>query len=168
MISIMSIRSIHGVHANNDEIILFGSKSIIQLMNKVNNLNPKLVDKVLQMFMVMKGKRSREEMSNGLAGVLGEGGKHSGLLLNQTLHIIKNLNKLKRGVADKELDSDNIILTIKQFIQPQTTEFTSIDLSAIAYCILNLVADDEYSVREYAEHALTYLLEKAKGINKEE
>lgn len=103
-------------------------------------------------------------MAAGLEQVLGGGAKHQGIVSAHCLTLIKNLNKLRRGVADLELDSDNVIVAIKEFISHKDQTIGVNDVFAVAYNILYLVANEEYSVREYAEHAFSFLLEKLKGF----
>ena len=69
--------------------------------------------------------------------------------------MIAGLNKLKRGVADMELDCDNDILVIQKF-NKQT--FKPMELSSIAYSIIYLCQHEEYSMREFAQHALDHIL----------
>lgn len=70
-----------------------------------------------------------------------------------------------------ELDSDNVIVSIKTFITDQEsseTSFSALDASGISYNILYLIKNEEYSVREYAEFAFAMLMKKIKDLERKE
>ena len=174
MVSVMSIRNIHNPYMHHDELLLFGAKSIIQLIPKVakGTLSEDLLDKVFQLFLIMHMKKARTQLSIGLFEVLGEGSKHESIVAPRMLIMTKELNKLKRGVADMELDTDNAILAIKEFIQLDQAQleksaFKISDVLALSYNIIYLLSNEEYSIREYAEHAFNFLLEQLKSYDKE-
>jgi hypothetical protein len=70
---------------------------------------------------------------------------------------IKGLNTLKRGSADIELDADTAITELKSLTE-SASHLNFLDLCAIAYSVLYLLQNLEYSVREFAEHAYSYIL----------
>ena len=54
-----------------------------------------------------------------------------------------NLNKLKRGAADLELDYDSVIKTIQTMIEEQgifASKFSSFEVNAISYSVLSLLS----------------------------
>lgn len=113
MVQVMAIRNIHNEYLHQDELILFGAKSIVELIPKVPHLSGATLERVFQLFLLLKLKKARAQLSQGLAQVLGGSSKHAGVVSEKSLSLIQSLNKLKRGVADMELDSDSVITSIK-------------------------------------------------------
>ena len=71
------------------------------------------------------------------------------------MEAVSNLNKIKRGIADMELDYDLAIKTLDQVLNSNLFEtLSSLELSVITYAILHLVYNSELSVREYAVYAM--------------
>lgn len=169
IVSVLSIRNIHNPYLYNDELLLFGTKSVTNLIPKVKkgDFKPELLDKIMQLFMVLNLKKAREQLSVGLCKAMS--GQHQSMIGAETLKLIVEMTKLKRGVADMELDCDNAIKAIKRFIEQETKElFSLLELSALTYCIVYLCQNEEFSVREYAEHALGFVLKKLAKNTKEE
>jgi hypothetical protein len=170
IVSVMSIRNLHSEHMHHDELLLFGAKAIVNLIPKVARgyLTAELLDKVFQLFMLMNMKKARAELAAGLLQVLGSSSKHRDLVKEQTLGFIANLNKLKRGVADMELDADNVIVAIKAYLDQDQSHVSVFDVVIVAYNILYLISNEEYSVREYAEHAFVNILKQLKQFGAED
>jgi hypothetical protein len=76
------------------------------LLPKVPDLEEKLLDRIFQLFLLLKPLRIRSSLALGLQTAL------TGKLSLLTLDTVCNLNKLKRGAADLELDYDTVIKTI--------------------------------------------------------
>jgi len=55
------------------------------------------------------------------------------------LEALRNLNSIKRGVADMELDHDKIIKTIEDSLKSKFEGVNNLELSLITYCILFLI-----------------------------
>jgi len=66
IVSIMGIRHIHSHSLHNEELLLFGAKSITSLIPKVSCLQEALIDKILQLFLVMNHKKARQHLAVGL------------------------------------------------------------------------------------------------------
>jgi len=58
-----------------------------------------------------------------------------------------------------ELDCDSAIAAIKHFLDENANNMKNLDLSGKLYAIVFLVQHEEYSVREFAEHALNRCFE---------
>jgi len=160
---VMSIRQIHSFYAHNEELVLFGIKSITGLVRKIKDLSPVLLDRIMQLFLAVNMKKAREQLANGFAEAMKGRG-----MQDETLEMIKKLNKLKRGLADLELDCDSCIVAIKDFLSVDNQELGFLDISGISYCIVYLCQHEEYSLREYAEHALNHLFKLLKTQNKQD
>lgn len=105
------------------------------------------------MFLDMQSRKARQLLANGLYTTL-----KSHAVSEQVLMIVVNLNTVKRGTADIDFDLDKLLNAIKQITKIDQTQLLPLDLNLLVYGILYLLANEEFSVREYAEHALTYLL----------
>jgi len=76
----------------------------------------------------------------------------------EALTLIRDLNKMKRGIADMEIDCDSSIQAIQDFIQgDRQSSMTSLEVSAVTCSVAYLCKHEEYSMREYAEHALNHI-----------
>jgi hypothetical protein len=106
IVTIMSIRNIHQTHQNNSELLNFGAKSMIGIIDKVENIKAEMVDRILQLFLIVQEPRVRSQIAKGLEEKL------SHHVSRPVLEMVSGLNKLKRGVADMELDCDNAIEVI--------------------------------------------------------
>ena len=71
------------------------------------------------------------------------------------------MNRLKRGLADMELDIDMAIKAIQSFLERD--DFSHIEISSMTYCIIFLMQHEEYSMREYALYGLNHILKLLKG-----
>ena len=82
-----------------------GAKCITNLIPKIEKaeLPHSLVEKIFRLFMCVKGIRVRRQLAEGLQTAL------KGIINNKVLDLLTNLNQLKRGLADLELDCDKAI-----------------------------------------------------------
>lgn len=136
-----------------EELLHFGCKSLAKLIPKVQSLDDKLIDRIFQLFLSLKSIRIRQSLSLGLQGSLGN------YLKAEALDIICNLNKLKRGAADLELDYDSVIKTIQSLIENDTiNSLKSLELQAITYSVAHLLENEEFSVRDFANHFIKQML----------
>ena len=70
-----------------------------------------------------------------------------------------DMNKIKKGMADLTLDFDKVLGALERvniFIEEglNTTE-----MSALLFNMLNLVKNEEFSVRDFAQHSISKLIE---------
>ena len=77
-----------------------------------------------------------------------------------TLSWIKDMNCIKKGLADAPLDFDKVLSAIKNVTEiGQAKEpLKPLEVNALTYNILHLLKSEEFSVRDYASHALAHLL----------
>ena len=87
----------------------FGCKSVTNLITKVPTVSDALLDKVYLMFLSLRSLRIRASFSANLHTALENKQK---AIRPEVLGTIANLNKLRRGAADMELDYDLVIKTI--------------------------------------------------------
>jgi hypothetical protein len=107
-----------------------------------------LMLEILQLFMHLNSPKVREALGNGV--------KALGLMDATILQIMADMNKLKRGLADMELDIDCAITAIKTLMGRE--DYSMMELSSIIYCVVYLMQHEEYSMREYAHHGLNHVL----------
>lgn len=69
-----------------------------------------------------------------------------------------DLNTIKKGLADIDYDFDKVLGGIKAVTELNQEQRESGNLNLLCFCILSLLIHTEYSVREYALHALSVLL----------
>jgi len=103
IVGVLSIRNIHNQY-NNEELLAFGAQSISNLIPKIKQgeLKASLVDKIMQLFLIVKAVKVRNQLSMGLKTALGG----FGMISDTALTLICDLNKVRRGVADMEMDCD--------------------------------------------------------------
>lgn len=171
IVQIMAIKNIHKVNQHNSDLLSYGARSITNLIPKVpeGQLSAALLDRILQLFLHILNPRIRQQLALGLQAAFAAGtskSSHHGFLSEGCLAQLVNLNKLKRGLADLELDCDSAISAIQSMTEDPSQLLQSFDvhqLAAIAYSTSYYCRHDEYSVREYAIHFLAYLLNHAKS-----
>lgn len=75
-----------------------------------------LLDKLFQLFLTLKSLKVRQTLSQGLYDSLqGEKMKEiNGLVREEVRTLIVNMNKIKRGLADVEIDYDLAIKSIEK------------------------------------------------------
>jgi hypothetical protein len=108
---------------------------------------------ILQLFMYVKSPKVRAALAQGIQSL--------GLMNASTLQMIVGMNKLKRGLADMELDIDQAIKAIQTFLENES--YSLIEKFSITYCVVFLMQHEEYSMREYAHHGLNHVLKCMKG-----
>ena len=101
----------------------------------------------------MKNIRIRNTLAVGLKDSL-----KGNILKSDVLEVIVNLNKLKRGAADLELDYDLIIKTIESLMSNDLSTWNRLELQGVSYSILYLISSEEFSVRDYAAHFVKNVL----------
>lgn len=67
----------------------------------------------MRLFLVVKAVKVRRQLGEGLMAAIG----NSGMIPESTLALISELNKVRRGIADMELDCDRSIRAIQDFIK---------------------------------------------------
>lgn len=107
------------------------------------------------MFLDMQSRKARQLLANGLYTTMKAGG-HA--VSEPILMIVVNLNTVKKGTADIDFDLDKLLNAIKQITKFETSHMLPLDLNLLVYGVLYLLANEEFSVREYAEHALAHLM----------
>jgi len=141
IVSVISMKNLHNESIHNsyyEELLHFGCKSVTNLITKLPAVEDKLVDKIFQLFLSLKSLRIRNSLSIGLQSSLTTRGK----INPDVLDIVCNLNKLRRGAADLELDYDSVIKTIQQLIEAQDVLegiLSNIELQAISYSVMFLL-----------------------------
>ena len=121
-----------------EELLIFGCKAICSLLSK--ETDTKVTLKIAEMFIYMKSKRARELLAKGLDEVFA----------TETTSVVVKLNTLKKGMADVDYDYEKILQGIAQAQELRIEE----EQLVLVFCVLSLVTHKEYSVREYALHAL--------------
>jgi hypothetical protein len=79
--------------------------------------------------------------------------------LKSVVQIVRSLNRLKRGVANMELDYDLIIETIENILKSDLGNLTIMEISAVTYNIVFLISSSEMAVRDYSVYALKKIFE---------
>lgn len=99
IVSIVSIRQIHqsrGYQATQfEELLLFGSKSISNLLTKIEQPTDALIDKIFQLFLLISNIRVREQLCKGLSAALKK--LKESPISEGVLDGLVRLTKLKRG-----------------------------------------------------------------------
>ena len=80
----------------------------------------------------------------------------------KVLGLVADLNKVKRGKADIDLDFDTVLNAVQGICELENTK--SLDNIYVTYNIVYLVQSHEYSVRDYAQHAFEKLLKNADEV----
>ena len=129
-----------------EELLIFGCQSISKLVS--SQTETRLLDRIYEMFLMMESKKAREVLAKGIYSAFE----------TPTLQIVVDLNTVKKGFADIDYDFDKVLGGIKAVTELSQDQRESGNLNLICFCILSLLTHTEYSVREYALHALTVLL----------
>jgi len=74
------------------------------------------------------------------------------------LGLVVDLNSVRHGLADVALDFDKVFAAIKTISTIGVTR--ELEVNLLTYCTLHLLTCDEYSVRDYALHALSNMIPK--------
>ncbi|CDW84473.1 small subunit processome component 20 homolog [Stylonychia lemnae] len=149
-----------------EELLLYSVKSICSLLQKSPSVSKDQIEKIILLFLTVKSLKVRNLLSKGLLDNLfvedSDNLKVSipDLKMKRgTIEIICNLNKIKRGLADTELDYDLIIKTLEKLDINHFRTITHYDLRQISYSVLFLLQSDEFSVRDYSCHFLKQFFE---------
>lgn len=70
----------------------------------------------------------------------------------EVMQSILNLNKIKRGLADVEIDYDLAIKTIEQIERTGLYKLSAFELKTFTYSILFHLQSPEFSLRDYCSH----------------
>jgi len=63
---------------------------------------------------------------------------------------IKDMNSIKKGMADLRLDFDKVLGALERVNQFVEEGLNTTEMSALLFNMLSLVRNDEFSVRDYA------------------
>ena len=99
------------------------------------------------MLLTMESKKARESFTAGLESVLSQ----TGVLRAEILLAIRDMNRIKKGMADATLDFEKVLAaleTVNTLIEAQG--LSQAEISALLFNMLNLLRSDEYAVRDYA------------------
>lgn len=137
----------------NEQLLTFATQAICGLISKViagSGAYPstEILQKVFAIFLDLASKKVREKFATLLQETLVKGNMNT-----KVLALIKDLNKVKRGVADIDLDFDTVLSAVQGICALEKTEVTALDNVYLIYNIVFLVQSNEYSVRDYAQHA---------------
>ena len=104
------------------------------------------------MFLQLRSFKVREILANGLQETL----SGTGCLDDETLQLVKDMNKVKRGLADMELDYDKTLaaITSVRTMEIEVSPENMLKIEALSFNILYLLTNKEYAVRDYAQFAL--------------
>jgi hypothetical protein len=155
------MKNLHNESSHNtyyEELLHFGCKSVTNLITKVPSVSDALLDKIYLMFLSLRSLRIRASFSANLQVALENKQK---VIKPEVLITIANLNKLRRGAADMELDYDLVIKTIQNLIESEqafSESLSSIELQALSYTIMHLLLNEEFSVRDFANHFVKSVL----------
>jgi hypothetical protein len=139
----------------NEQLLLFGVQSVTNLLAKIiqggGTPEHDLMKQIFAIFLDLSSKNVREKLITGLKNVLS---KDTGVS-NESLTLVMELNTVKRGLADIELDFDVVLTAIQKLNdtldskkQPYTQ--TKLDKMLVVYNIIYLVIHPEFSVRDFS------------------
>ena len=131
-------------------------KTLLYNKETAGKVSDALFNKILHMMLAMESKRAREAFTEGLQTVLTQ----TGLLKPEILEAIKDMNRIKKGMADLVLDFEKVLAALEKvngFIDESKTSV--VETTALLFNILNLLRSSEYSVRDYAQHSITKLIQ---------
>lgn len=118
IISVLSMKNLHqSDYATSyyEELLQFGVSSLASIIDKLPNealTQTALIDKLFQLFLLLRSLRIRNTLAQNLQSC-----KLNTVVKPDVLQIINDLNRLKRGAADLELDYDCVIKTIERTIE---------------------------------------------------
>ena len=102
IVQILGIRHLHKSSKTNDDLLQFGVKCVTKLVPKLGKkVEDEIMAEVLQLFMHIQSPRVRATLGKGIADL--------NMMDPQILEMIVGMTKLKRGIADMELDIDSAI-----------------------------------------------------------
>ena len=138
-----------------DELLLFAGQAITSLLEiSCRHAEPDiaLLDKIMQMLLVVPTKPVRHKLCQGLRTALSS----TALISDKVLGLAADLNSIKHGLADVALDFDKVFAAIQDISQLEA--INSLEANLLTYCTMHLLCCEEYSVRDYTLHALGKLL----------
>ncbi|TNV87999.1 hypothetical protein FGO68_gene14880 [Halteria grandinella] len=162
IISVLSMKNLHqSDYATSyyEELLQFGVSSLASIFDKLPTValtQTALIDKLFQLFLLLRSLRIRNTLAQSLQTC-----KLNTVVKPDVLQIVSDLNRLKRGAADLELDYDCVIKTIERTIEGQgqlEATLTEVELQAITYSIVHLMQSEEFSVRDFACHYVKQVL----------
>ena len=146
----------------NEDLLVFGCAAINGLLQNLlandssRALIPEaLLNRILLMMLSMESRKARETFTAGLHSVLGS----SGILKSEVLGTIQNLNTVKRGTADVNLDYDKVLAALGTVGELAARGLNAAEACALLFNVLNLIKCDEYAVRDYSLHSIEKLIE---------
>ena len=140
---------------------MFGCSALTTLIGQVLSIGgaiqQKVLDNVFILLLYMESKKVRQSLTEGLMLSL-EG---SDLMRQEYLQMIKDMCSLKKGMADVPLDYDKVLNAIKKITELDFTNeqhVKRLETNAFTYLIVHLLKNEEFSVRDYAQHAFSHIL----------
>ena len=109
------------------------------------------------MLLYMESRKARQSLTEKLQVAL----DGSGVMRKEYLQMIKDMCSLKKGMADVPLDYDKVLSAIKKITELNLTDeklVTRLEINAFTYLIVHLLKNDEFSVRDFAQHAFSHIL----------
>ena len=116
-----------------------------------------MIDQIMRIFLRVKSPKVRAKLSTGLASSLAS--VKTEIIGKPALDLLVELNRLKRGLADLELDCEAAIRAIQAFSEDPSVDGKSmVEIGAATYSIVYLCQHEEYSMREHALLGLNRIL----------
>ena len=115
------------------------------------------MDSVFLMLLYMESRKARQSLTDRLVSAISD----QKLFRKEWLECIRDMCALKKGMADVPLDYDKVLLAIKKITEIDIMDQEKIsksELNALTYVIVHLLKSDEFSVRDFAQHAFSHLL----------
>ena len=116
-----------GRQHRSEELLMFGCQALTVLFEKLQtfkesspeeSINEQILNRVFLMLLYMESKKVRQQLTSGLEKAL----QHSSLISSDTLGWIKNMNVIKKGLADQPLDFDKVLTGIKSITEVDMTK----------------------------------------------
>lgn len=138
----------------NEDLLIFGCQAISALLKTLLTRNSEsqlvsehMLNRIILMLLSMESKKARESFTGGLVSVL----QATGILRSDVLEAIRDMNRIKKGMADATLDFEKVLAALESvntLIEGAVLNQT--ETSALLFNMLNLLKSDEYAVRDYA------------------
>jgi hypothetical protein len=91
-------------HPKQEELVTFACQAVTNLIGDKTEVS--MLERVAQMLLELESKRARQVLCTGLRDAL----KSSEHVQAETLEILVNLNTVKKGTADMDLDLNLVLL----------------------------------------------------------
>ena len=120
-----------GRQNRSEELLMFGCQALTVLFEKIQtfkentpeeNVNQQILNRVFLMLLNMESKKVRQQLTGGLEKAL----QNSCFISSETLSLIKNMNVIKKGLADQALDFDKVLNAIKSITEVDMTKSNAI------------------------------------------